>query len=148
MSAQGAINVRNKDSDPQSKMSHAAKQSLDRRFGALYDKIYREDLILEAWRRVKANKGPPGVNEQDFEYIEDIIGIDQFLAEICEELKSDRYGPQPVLRCYIDKPGKSEKRPLGIPVIKDRVCQTATKMVIEPIFETNFLDCSHGFHPC
>ena len=82
MSAQGAINVRNKVSDLQSKLSHAAKQSLDRRFGALYDKIYREDVILEAWRRVKANRGAPGVDEQDFEYIEDIIGIDQFLAEI------------------------------------------------------------------
>jgi group II intron reverse transcriptase/maturase len=147
MSAQGAINVRNKVSDLQSKLSHAAKQSLDRRFGVLYDKIYREDVILEAWRRVKANKGAPGVDEQNFEHIEDIIGVDQFLAEIREELKSDRYGPQPVLRCYIDKPGKAEKRPLGIPVIKDRVCQTATKLVIEPIFETNFLDCSHGFRP-
>jgi RNA-directed DNA polymerase len=147
MSAQGAINVRNKVSDLQSKLSHAAKQSLDRRFGALYDKIYREDVILEAWRRVKANKGAPGVDEQDFEYIENIMGVDQFLAEIREELKSDLYRPQPVLRCYIDKPDKGEKRPLGIPVIKDRVCQMATKLVIEPIFEANFLDCSHGFRP-
>ena len=65
MSAQGAINVRNKVSDLQSKLSHAAKQSLDRRFGALYDKIYREDVILEAWKRVKANKGAPGVDRQD-----------------------------------------------------------------------------------
>ena len=147
MSAQGAINVRNKVSDLQSKLSHAAKQSLDRKFGALYDKIYREDVILEAWRRVKANKGAPGVDEQDFEYIEDIIGVEQFLAEVREQLKSDQYRPQPVLRCYIDKPGKPEKRPLGIPVIFDRVCQTATKLVIEPIFEANFLDCSHGFRP-
>ena len=111
MSAQGAINVRNKVSDLQSKLSHAAKQSLDRRFGALYDKIYREDVILEAWRRVKANRGAPGVDEQDFEYIENIMGVDQFLAEIREELKSDLYRPQPVLRCYIDKPDKAEKRP-------------------------------------
>jgi group II intron reverse transcriptase/maturase len=147
MSAQGAINVRNKVSDLQSKLSHAAKQSLDRRFGALYDKIYREDVILEAWKRVKANKGAPGVDEQDFEYIEDVIGVEQFLLEIREELKCGLYRPQPVLRCYIDKPGKPEKRPLGIPVIKDRVCQMATKLVIEPIFETNFLNCSHGFRP-
>jgi group II intron reverse transcriptase/maturase len=147
MSAQGAINVRNKVSDLQSKLSHAAKQSLDRKFGALYDKIYREDVIWEAWRRVKANKGAPGVDKQDFEYIEDVIGVDQFLAEVREQLKSERYRPQPVLRCYIDKPGKPEKRPLGIPVIFDRVCQMATKLVIEPIFETNFLDCSHGFRP-
>jgi group II intron reverse transcriptase/maturase len=147
MSAQGAINMRNKVSDLQSKLSHAAKQSLDRRFGALYDKIYREDVVLEAWKRVKANKGAPGVDKQDFEYIEDIIGVGQFLTEVREQLKSERYRPQPVLRCYIDKPGKPEKRPLGIPVIFDRVCQMATKLVIEPIFETNFLDCSHGFRP-
>jgi len=147
MSAQGAINVRNKVSDLQCKLSHAAKQSLDRRFGALYDKIYREDVIWEAWRRVKANKGGPGVDEQDFKYIEETIGVEQFLKEIRDELKSERYRPLPVLRCYIDKPGKSEKRPLGIPIIKDRVCQMAGKLVIEPIFETNFLECSHGFRP-
>jgi len=147
MSAQGAINVRNKVSDLQSKLSHAAKQSLDRKFGALYDKIYREDVIWEAWKRVKANKGAPGVDKQDFEYIEDVIGVDQFLAEVREQLKSDLYRPQPVLRCYIEKPDKPEKRPLGIPVIFDRVCQMATKLVIEPIFETNFLECSHGFRP-
>ena len=147
MSAQGAINVRNKVSDLQSKLSHAAKQSLDRRFGALYDKIYREDVVLEAWKRVKANKGAPGVDRQDFEYIEEVIGVDQFLLEVREQLKSERYKPQPVLRCYIEKPGKAEKRPLGIPVIFDRVCQMATKLVIEPIFEANFLDCSHGFRP-
>jgi group II intron reverse transcriptase/maturase len=147
MSAQGAINVRNKVSDLQAKLSHAAKQSLDRKFGALYDKIYREDVIWEAWKRVKANKGAPGVDEQDFEYIEDVIGVERFLAEIQEELKSDRYRPLPVLRCYIEKPDKPEKRPLGIPAIVDRVVQMATKLVIEPIFETNFLECSHGFRP-
>ena len=139
--------MRNKVYDLQTKLSHAAKQSLDRRFGALYDKIYREDVVLEAWKRVKANKGAPGVDRQDFEYIEDVIGVGQFLSEVCEQLKSERYRPLPVLRCYIDKPGKPEKRPLGIPVIFDRVCQMATKLVIEPIFETNFLNCSHGYRP-
>jgi RNA-directed DNA polymerase len=111
------MNVRNKVSDLQSKLSHAAKQSRSRRFGALYDKIYREDVIREAWKRVKANKGAPGVDKQDFEYIEDVIGVEQFLSEVREQLKSERYRPQPVLRCYIEKPGKPEKRPLGIPVI-------------------------------
>jgi len=147
MSAQGAINVRNKVSDLQTKLSHAAKQSLDRKFGALYDKIYREDVIWEAWKRVRANKGGPGVDEQDIRYIEEEIGVEQFLREIGEELKNESYRPLPVLRCYIDKPGKSEKRPLGIPIIKDRVCQMAGKLVIEPIFEANFLECSHGFRP-
>ena len=73
--------------------------------------------------------------------------MDQFLLEVREQLKSELYRPQPVLRCYIEKPGKPEKRPLGIPVIFDRVCQMACKLVIEPIFEVNFLDCSHGFRP-
>ena len=144
---EGAMNVRNKVSDLQTKLSHAAKQSLDRRFGALYDKIYREDVIREAWKRVKANNGAPGVDKQDVAYIEQVIGAEQFLSEVREQLKSGRYRPQPVLRCYIEKPGKPEKRPLGIPVIFDRVCQMATKLVIEPIFEANFLDCSHGFRP-
>ncbi len=139
--------MRNKVSDLQSKLSHIAKQSLDRRFGVLYDKIYREDILFEAWKRVKANKGAPGVDKQDFEYIADEIGVDQFLEEIRTELKEYRYKPQPVLRCYIDKPGKPEKRPLGIPVIKDRVVQMAVKLVIEPIFETNFLECSYGSRP-
>lgn len=139
--------MRGKVSDLQSKLSHAAKQSLDRRFGALYDKIYREDVIWEAWKRVRAKKGAPGVDKQDFDYIEEVIGVEGFLTEVRDQLKSERYRPQPVLRCYIDKPGKPEKRPLGIPVIFDRVCQMATKLVIEPIFESNFLDCSHGFRP-
>jgi retron-type reverse transcriptase len=141
------MNVRNKVSDLQSKLSHAAKQSLDRRFGALYDKIYREDVIAEAWKRVRANKGAPGVDKQDFEHIENVIGAEPFLRKVQEQLKRQMYKPQPVLRCYIEKPGKPEKRPLGIPVIFDRVCQMATKLVIEPIFETNFLECSHGFRP-
>ena len=139
--------MRNKVSDLQSKLSHAAKESLDRRFGALYDKIYREDVMLEAWKRVKANKGGPGVDGQDLRCIEDEIGIDKFLKELREELKNESYRPLPVLRCYIDKPGKPEKRPLGIPIIKDRGCQMAGKLVIEPIFEANFLESSHGFRP-
>ena len=147
MSAQKAMNVRNRVQALQSKLSHAAKQSLDRRFGALYDKIYREDVLRVAWKRVRANKGAPGVDHQSFDYIEDEIGVEAFLAEIREELHSKRYRPKPVRRCWIDKPGKPEKRPLGILVIKDRVKQTATKLVIEPIFEANFLSCSYGFRP-
>ena len=147
MSAQRAIKMRNKVSDLQTKLSHAAKQSLDRKFGCLYDKIFRKDILEEAWKGVRANKGAPGVDEEDFEYIEEVIGVEEFLTEIRHELKTYTYKPQPVLRCYIDKPGKSEKRPLGIPVIKDRVVQNATKLVIEPIFEANFLNCSHGFRP-
>lgn len=142
-----AMNASRKVQVLQSKLSRAAKQSLDRRFGALYDKIYRRDVLREAWKRVRANKGAPGVDEQDFEWIEQELGIRSFLEEIRGELKSQRYRPKPVKRCWIEKPGKPEKRPLGIPVIRDRVVQMACKLVIEPIFETNFMACSYGFRP-
>jgi RNA-directed DNA polymerase len=147
MSAQKAMNMRKKVQALQSKLSCAAKQSLDRRFGALYDKIYREDVLWVAWHKVRANKGAPGVDRRSFDYIEHEIGVEAFLEEIQEELRSRRYRPKPVLRCWIDKPGKPEKRPLGIPVIKDRVIQMAATLVLEPIFETNFLPCSYGFRP-
>ncbi len=131
----------------QDKLSRAAKQSLDRRFGALYDKLYREDVLRTAWQQVRANRGAPGVDKQSFTQIEEEIGVDAFLAQIRDELHQKRYRPQAVRRCWIDKPGKPEKRPLGIPVIKDRVVQMAAKLVLEPIFEANFLDCSCGFRP-
>ena len=142
-----AMNTSGKVQVLQSKLSRAAKQSLDRRFGALYDKIYRRDVLRESWKRVRANKGAPGVDEQDFEWIEQECGVGRFLDEIRQELKRQRYRPKPVKRCWIDKPGKPDKRPLGIPVIRDRVVQMACKLVIEPIFETNFLACSYGFRP-
>lgn len=129
----------------QFKLSRAAKQSLDRRFGALYDKMYRRDVLKEAWRRVRANDGAPGIDEQDFEWIEGRIGVKRFLEGIRRELKRQRYRPRALRRCWIEKPGKPEKRPLGIPVIRDRVIQAACKLVMEPIFETNFLACSYGY---
>jgi RNA-directed DNA polymerase len=147
MSAQKARNMHLKVRELQSKLSCAAKQSLDRRFGALYDKIYREDVLRVAWSRVRANNGVPGVDEQDFKFIEEQIGVEQFLKELREDLRLQKYVPQPVLRCWIDKPGKSEKRPLGIPVIRDRTAEMAAKLILEPIFETNFLESSHGFRP-
>jgi group II intron reverse transcriptase/maturase len=131
----------------QRKLYRAAKQSLGRRFGALYDKIYREDVLWEAWKRVRANAGGPGIDEEDFETIENEIGVEKFLRELRDELREQRYRPLPVRRRWIDKPGKPEKRPLGIPAIRDRVCEMATKIVIEPLFEANFLPCSHGFRP-
>jgi group II intron reverse transcriptase/maturase len=131
----------------QGKLFRAAKQSLDRKFGALYDKIYREDVLWTSWAKVRSNEGAPGIDEQDFEYIEGEIGVGAFLAELQSELRSEKYRATAVRRCWIEKPGKPEKRPLGIPVIKDRVCQMACKLVIEPIFETNFLPCSNGFRP-
>jgi len=142
-----AMNMREKVQALQSTLSRAAKQSLDRRFGALYDKIYREDVLWVAWRRVRANRGASGIDEQSIEHIEREIGEERFLSELAADLRAQNYRPKAVRRCWIEKPGKAEKRPLGIPVIRDRVCQMATKLVIEPIFETNFLKCSYGFRP-
>lgn len=147
MSALAARNMRCRVRALQDKLSRAAKQSLDRRFGALYDKLYREDVLRESWRRVRAKRGAPGIDGQSLDAIEEQIGVEVFLAEIAEELRSQRYRPKAVRRCWIDKPGRPEKRPLGIPVIKDRVVQMAAKLVLEPIFETNFLSCSYGFRP-
>jgi group II intron reverse transcriptase/maturase len=104
-------------------------------------------VLQEAWARVRANKGAPGIDEHSIEHIETVIGVDAFLTEIGQELHARTYRPLPVKRCWIDKTGKPEKRPLGIPVIRDRVVQMAAKLVMEPIFETNFLPCSYGFRP-
>jgi group II intron reverse transcriptase/maturase len=147
MSADEAVNMREKVRALQRTLYRAAKQSLDRRFGALYDKIYREDVLWVAWERVRANDGAPGIDQQDFEYIEDVLGVEEFLEEIRQELHEQKYRPKAVRRCWIDKPGKPEKRPLGIPVIRDRVVQMACKIVIEPLFEANFMPCSYGFRP-
>lgn len=113
----------------------------------MYDKIYREDILQEAWKRVKANKGSGGM---DGITIEDVkcYGEQKLLNEIADALKVGRYRPLPVRRTYIPKnDGKGSKRPLGIPIIKDRIVQMATKIVIEPIFEADFKDCSYGFRP-
>jgi RNA-directed DNA polymerase len=123
-----------------------AKENPKRRFHALYDKVYRPDILAEAWRRVKANKGSGGVDKQTIEEIINQYGERNFLNEIYLELKNKTYHPQPVLRTFIPK-GDGKFRPLGIPTIKDRVVQMATKMVIEPIFEADFKECSFGFRP-
>jgi group II intron reverse transcriptase/maturase len=139
------MNMRNKVKELQDTLSRAAKQSLDRKFGALYDKFYRSDVLWEAWQRVKKNKGAPGIDGQSIEYIEQVIGIVPFLKELQEELHSQAYEPEAVLRHWIPKPGSTDKRPLGIPIVKDRIAQAAAKLVLEPIFETNFLSFSYGF---
>ena len=124
----------------------AAKAQKERRFGVLYDKVYRDDILWEAWERVRANKGAAGVDGQTIRDIEQ-MGVGQFLRELADELREKRYRPNRVRRTYIPKPGKPEKRPLGIPVVKDRVVQAAVKLVIEPIFEADFQPCSYGFRP-
>src|SRR6266496_6007342 len=110
-----------------------AKESPSYRFYALYDKVYRKDVLACAYDRCHANRGAAGVDGQEFEDIEK-YGVERWLDELAEELKSRTYQPQPVRRVMIDKPGGG-KRPLGIPAIKDRVAELAAVLVLEPIFE-------------
>jgi RNA-directed DNA polymerase len=129
----------------QDKLLAAAKQSPRRRFHALYDRISRSDVLEEAWRRVRANKGAAGVDGQTLAQVEE-YGVARMISELQTELQQGRYRPRPVLRRYIPKPDGG-KRPLGIPTVKDRVGQQAAKLVLEPIFEADFSDSSFGYRP-
>jgi RNA-directed DNA polymerase len=130
----------------QVKLYLAAKRSSGRRFHALWDRIHRRDVLERAWQQVRANRGSAGVDRITISQIEE-SGVDAFLDELQQELREQRYRPVPVRRVQIPKPGRSETRPLGIPAVKDRVVQTAAKLVIEPIFEADFRGCSFGFRP-
>jgi RNA-directed DNA polymerase len=129
----------------QIKLYRKAKNEPGYRFYMLYDKIYREDILTHAYELARANKGAPGVDGQTFGQIES-AGLAEWLTGIRQELRSKTYQPQPVRRVMIPKPGGGE-RPLGIPTIRDRVVQTAAKIVLEPIFEADMEPSAFGYRP-
>jgi group II intron reverse transcriptase/maturase len=129
----------------QDRLRDVAKQQPGRKFHALYDRIYRSDVLFEAWNLVRRNKGAAGVDAQTIAAIEQ-NGVESFLEAIQTELRENEYRPQAVLRRYIPK-ADGKQRPLGIPTVRDRVVQAAAKLILEPIFEIGFKDCSYGFRP-
>ncbi|HXV81609.1 MAG TPA: group II intron reverse transcriptase/maturase [Candidatus Binatia bacterium] len=129
------------------KLSEKAKAEPKFRFYALYDRIYRRDVLWAAWEKVRANGGAAGLDGVSIDAIEKAArGAELMIEELHQELRAKTYKPQAVRRVYIDKPD-GEKRPLGIPTVRDRVVQTACLLILEPIFEADFEGCSYGFRP-
>jgi RNA-directed DNA polymerase len=124
----------------------AAKADPGRRFHALYDKVHRRDVLERAWGQVRANRGAPGIDQTTIADVER-YGVSRMLDELAADLRDRRYRPLPARRVFIPKPGSAERRPLSIPTVRDRIVQGALKTVIEPIFESDFLECSFGFRP-
>jgi group II intron reverse transcriptase/maturase len=129
----------------QRSLGAAAKQNGGRRFHALYDRIWRRDVLEKAWDRVKRNKGAAGVDSETIASIL-ALGEESFLNDLSKTLRAGRYRPHAVRRHWIPK-ANGGRRPLGIPTVRDRVVQTAAKLILEPIFEVDFQDCSYGFRP-
>lgn len=123
-----------------------AKQEPTRRFHFLYDKVWRADILAHAYALSRANGGAPGVDGETFERIE-TYGVERWLGEVQEEVRTECYTPRPVRRVMIDKPGGVGQRPLGIPTIRDRVVETAAVLVLEPIFEADFDEAAYGYRP-
>lgn len=124
----------------------AAKQSEERRFHALFDRVHRGDVLWEAWERVRANRGAAGVDRVTLALVQEEYGVQRLLSELQQDLRAGRYRPAPARRVDIPKP-QGGRRPLGIPTVRDRVAQQAAKLVLEPIFEADFVPCSYGFRP-
>jgi group II intron reverse transcriptase/maturase len=145
MARRGLNHPRDKVRELQRSLFRSAKKDRKRRFHALYDRIGRGDVLREAWRRVKSNKGAGGIDGEPLSQIEQ-RGVEDFLAGVRDVLVKKKYRPRPVRRVYIPKPDGKE-RPLGIPTVTDRVVQMAAKIVLEPIFEADFKASSFGFRP-
>src|ERR1019366_8798941 len=129
----------------QRKLYQKAKEAPSYRFYLLYDKMYREDILAHAYALVKSNQGAPGVDGQTFWGIE-TLGLEGWLSGLRNDLRAKTYQPQAVRRVMIPKPGGGE-RPLGIPTIRDRVVQTAAKLLLEPVFEADFDPNAYGYRP-
>ena len=136
--------------DPVRALQHAlyraAKADPGRRFHALMDKVIRSDVLWRAWVMVRSNNGAPGIDKITLAQVEE-YGVTRLLDELASELREGRYRPLPARRVLIPKPGSAEKRPLSIPPVRDRIVQAALKIVLEPVFEADFLPCSSGFRP-
>jgi len=145
MHAERPTPSKDKTRELQRELYLAAKRSRNRRFHALYDRIFRPDVLWRAWEEVRRNDGSAGIDGVTIADLER-EGVGQFLGKIEQDLKAKCYRPQLVRRVYIPK-SDGRKRPLGIPTVRDRVVQQACKIVIEPVFEANFQDTSYGFRP-
>ncbi len=141
----GGRRPRDKVRQLQRRLWAGAKRAPGRRFHALYDQIWRDDVLREAWDRVRRNRGAAGVDRQSIHDVEE-RGVESFLEELGTELRTGEYRPRLVRRRYIPK-ADGRKRPLGIPTVRDRVAQMAAKLVLEPVFEADFLPVSYGFRP-
>jgi RNA-directed DNA polymerase len=130
----------------QHKLYRAAKADPGRRSHSLYDKVHRRDVLRRAWWQVQRNSGAPGIDHTSIADVED-YGVIRLLDELETELRTRSYRPLPARRVYIPKPGQTERRPLSIPAVRDRIVQAAVKIVLEPVFEADFLPYSFGFRP-
>lgn len=146
MNASKANNTKGKARELQRTLYLAAKENPNRRFHALYDKIYQRNIMLQAWKQVKANRGSAGIDGVTIQSLQLEGKEKRFITETCGQLKNKTYRPTPVKRVDIAK-GDGKTRPLGIPILRDRLVQMATKIVLEGIFEADFQPFSYGFRP-